>query len=106
MLEELLNIGEVARCETGYVARRNFGRGAVIGPIVAQNASLALSMIRALARPGEFLRIDTTPETEIAPHLKAMGLEYVGGGTSMVRGARRRATAPWSVMALASQAIG
>jgi predicted N-acetyltransferase YhbS len=94
-----------AQAITGFSIRRRFGRGEVIGPVVAADEDDAIDLVAALAVPG-FLRIDV-PLT--APRLMRWlfdaGLVDTGGATIMIRGA-------WPVssraqrFALISQALG
>lgn len=55
----------------GFAALRAFGRGEVIGPVVAENAEIAKELIAFVfsERPGAFLRVDTTADTGLAPGL-------------------------------------
>lgn len=92
---------------SGFAMLRRFGRGQLIGPIVAPDAEAA----RLLAahwlgqRQGEFIRIDVTEESGLSPWLAGIGLAQAGEVLRMVRGAP---PAPAAVrgFALASQALG
>jgi GNAT superfamily N-acetyltransferase len=93
----------------GYAALRPFGRGEVIGPVVANSLEQAQSLMSVLisSRPGAFLRLDTAEGQELSPWLSARGLECVGGGIAMRRNANgRRPPGPAKPFALASQALG
>lgn len=93
----------------GFAALRAFGRGDVIGPVVAENLQDACSLISFFigSRPGAFLRIDTTADTELAPWLESLGLGHVGGGIAMrTGGTEAPARAPYKTYALANQAFG
>ncbi|CAO3409289.1 GNAT family N-acetyltransferase [Azospirillum largimobile] len=100
----------------GFAALRDFGRGQVVGPVVAPDAEGAKALIGPIiaANPGKFLRVDTTADTGIAPWLADCGLRHVGGGVAMRRPAPPRASASpapapqasVSTYALASQALG
>lgn len=91
---------------TGYAALRAFGRGEVIGPVVANSLADAQALIAFFiaARPGAFLRVDTPAESGLAPWLTAQGLAPVGGGVTMQRPLHPAPTA--SLFALANQALG
>lgn len=106
MLTRLAETGRIYAGEAGFVAIRDFGRGQVIGPVVAQDADTAWAMIAAVAEAGRFLRVDTTPATGLADRLTAIGLVLVGGGTAMYKAPARQAEHPWAIFALANQAIG
>lgn len=92
-----------------YAAIRPFGRGEVIGPVIAGDAEEAKSLIRffAASRPGAFLRVDTDSRTGLADWLTEIGLAHVGGGVTMDRpSSRSAAQARPKVYALANQALG
>lgn len=95
----------------GFAALRDFGRGQVIGPVVAPDADGAKALIGPIvaAHPGKFLRVDTTADTGLGPWLADCGLRPVGGGIAMRRPAPAAvppSTSPVSTFALASQAFG
>ncbi|GAB3119545.1 GNAT family N-acetyltransferase [Novispirillum itersonii] len=94
----------------GFTALRAFGRGEVIGPVVAATAEDAKALIAVClaARPGAFLRIDTTEDTGLSPWLSGLGLAHVGGGVVMRRGDPLApiGTATARTFALANQALG
>jgi predicted N-acetyltransferase YhbS len=94
---------------TGYAALRAFGRGEVIGPIVATSADEAKALIAffAASRTGAFLRIDTDSDSGLADWLEKIGLQYVGGGIAMSNYAPKKPDhARVRTFALASQALG
>ena len=88
-----------------------FGRGLVIGPVVARNDTEAKALIDFLLahHQGTFVRVDTDVSTDLAEWLTGRGLTHVGGGITM-----RRATAAHEdkqaraspTYALVSQALG
>ncbi|MDX3805514.1 GNAT family N-acetyltransferase [Bosea thiooxidans] len=93
----------------GYAALRQFGRGEVIGPVIANTVEQAQSLLSFLiaSRPGAFLRVDTAEGEKLSPWLSAHGLAGVGGGIAMRRNATSRQPAgPAKPFALASQALG
>lgn len=89
----------------GFVARRDFGRGQVIGPVVAPNADGAKDLILAVAdgQVGQFLRIDTDEAAGLVTWIETLGLARVGSGVAMKRG---NGPTPKTRFALFSQAIG
>ncbi|NGO50812.1 GNAT family N-acetyltransferase [Allomesorhizobium camelthorni] len=94
---------------SGFAAVRAFGRGEVVGPVVAATADEARILISFLfaARSGAFLRLDTPYASGLAPWLAAQGLAHVGGGIAMRRDGHRPAQAAGvQTFALASQALG
>lgn len=101
---------------TGYAILRPFGRGAVIGPVLAADETDARALISHLATPcaGTFLRLDIMPGSGLAPWLTALGLPSVSDGLLMRRtdNSRREGVAtspsstPTQVFGLASQGFG
>lgn len=72
----------------GFALRRPFGRGSVIGPIVAPDEDSAIALATALAEPGAFIRIDITGDApRLAATLEAAGLACVDRIREMRRGA-------------------
>ncbi|RWC61886.1 GNAT family N-acetyltransferase [Mesorhizobium sp.] len=92
-----------------YAAIRPFGRGEVIGPVIAGNIDDAKGLISffAASRAGAYLRLDTDSRTGLADWLTEIGLAHVGGGVTMDRPSRQDAAqARPKVYALANQALG
>ncbi|WP_377811266.1 GNAT family N-acetyltransferase (plasmid) [Azospirillum sp. A29] len=116
LLERIAGVGSFTLLRrngvpAGFAALRDFGRGQVVGPVVAPDADGAKALIGPLvaAHPGKFLRVDTTADTGLALWLADCGLRPVGGGIAMRRPAPAAAPAspaPVSTFALASQALG
>jgi predicted N-acetyltransferase YhbS len=90
----------------GYGFERVFGRGSVVGPIVAADQDDAIILYRALARPG-FVRVDTFDGgRRFADALESTGLTPLAGSSPvMVRGTWPASVGP-RVLALASHALG
>lgn len=81
----LFNAGEAV----GFALCRNFGRGRLIGPLVAPSEALALSLTAPIMRENEglFLRSDTDRSNEVLGHyFKLCGLHATGTVTSMTKG--------------------
>lgn len=94
---------------TGFGAIRMFGRGEVVGPVVAENTKDAQYILSFFfsQREGTFLRVDTTQASGIAPWLTEVGLSHVGGGIAMTKhGQPHDNTIVPHTFALASQALG
>lgn len=94
-----------------FAAIRSFGRGLVIGPVVARNASEARALIDFLLahHQGSFVRIDTDVSTDLSGWLTGRGLNHAGCGITMRRsGAARKQSKPTyhRNYALVSQALG
>lgn len=113
MLEKLLHSGDgyvlqrdgMAR---GYAVSRLFGRGHVIGPVVAETATDAQVLIEAaLARLGSvFVRIDTSATSQLGDWLEGIGLEQVGDATTMILGTPAPSSGPARVFAIPNQSFG
>jgi len=96
--------GEVA----GFALSRRFGRGHVIGPVVASDAGHARALIGHFlaARPGQFIRVDVPEESGLSNWLSQLGLLDAGPALRMVRARRTEPAGAARVFALASQAFG
>lgn len=93
----------------GYAALRRFGRGEVIGPVIAETEEDARALISFFiaARPGAFLRVDTPVALDLSSWLTEQDLAEVGGGIGMCRNRTApQAAGPVKPFALASQALG
>lgn len=93
---------------TGYAIARRWGRGVVIGPVAARDASDAKALIAALAarHVGTFVRIDVFESGGFSPWLEALGLPQVGRVVTMSRGAPPRGDKSATLFALANQSLG
>lgn len=111
MLRDLTECGSAAVLTEdgrikGYAIARAFGRGTVIGPLVAATERDALALFRAIARPG-FVRIDCPADAAtLIEHLKVAGLQDVGASPVMARGSWTPPTSEARVFGLASHAFG
>jgi len=111
LLRHLTGIGRTALLTggdavVGYAVERAFGRGSVIGPIVAPAESDAIALFDALAAPG-FVRADRAASaTALGRHLEARGLALDSESAVMVLGEWPAAVAPPRLFALASHAFG
>jgi GNAT superfamily N-acetyltransferase len=91
----------------GFAISRLFGRGHVIGPVVADLAGDARALIEAaLARLGRvFVRVDTPATSGLGDWLGHIGLPQVGDATTMVRGSLLPPPGPARMFALANQSF-
>ncbi|MEO9903160.1 GNAT family N-acetyltransferase [Nisaea sp.] len=108
LLTRIAGIGTVFRAEGGFAMLRPFGRGQLVGPIVARDAVTARALIAAAASrvEGQFLRIDMPMNVAEPQFVESLGLSHVGGGTAMVCGPKSRPTSEHKTFALAAQALG
>jgi predicted N-acetyltransferase YhbS len=113
LLSYLQNVGRFAVLRkngtvTGFSCLRAFGRGEVIGPVVAESAEDAKKLILFLMAEctGAFVRVDTTAVSDLSPWLARHGLGHVGGGTAMQRGGQTSPSSHVKTFALANQAFG
>ncbi len=92
----------------GFALTRAFGRGQLIGPVVAPGEPEGRAMIAHLLgqRIGQFVRLDVPRESGLSPWLAGLGLEDAGTVIRMVRGPEVLPAGPPRVLALASQAWG
>ncbi|MGJ5181222.1 GNAT family N-acetyltransferase [Bradyrhizobium oligotrophicum] len=111
LLERLLDVGEahvlLRKGEVaGYAISRLFGRGHVVGPVIAPTADQAHLLIEAaLTRlEGRFVRIDTAADTGLSPWLETIGLSQVSDALTMVRGTMPP-SGPSRVFALSNQSL-
>lgn len=114
LIARLAEIGEVAILRrnagiVGFACIRAFGRGEVVGPVVATGTDDAKALVAHFMsrRPGAFLRVDTGAGTGLAPWLIDCSLAHVGGGVAMARPLPvRPAASTVHTFALANQALG
>ncbi|CCF00655.1 GNAT family N-acetyltransferase [Sinorhizobium fredii] len=114
LIAYLAKVGEFAVIRrngriAGFAALRAFGRGDVIGPVVAANVDDAKALVVHFIarRSGQFIRVDTTAETGLSAWLFDQGLAHVGGGIAMERPLLPRAAdRAATTFALANQALG
>ena len=111
LLERLAEVGEVfVRVRdgepVGYAVSRLFGRGHVVGPVVAADVEDARLLTQAaLSRlEGAFVRMDTSERSGLAPWLEEIGLPQVSDALVMVRGTLSP-SGPARLFALSNQSI-
>ncbi|MCW1991964.1 GNAT family N-acetyltransferase [Bradyrhizobium diazoefficiens] len=92
----------------GYALSRLFGRGYVIGPVVAESPTDARALIEfAIARLGPvFVRIDTPASSQLGEWLESIGLQQVSDATTMVLGTPAPWIGPARMFGLANQSFG
>lgn len=92
----------------GYAVCREFGRGHVIGPVVAPGVEEAIALIaHALSTlTGQFVRVNTSAQSGLGRWLEAQGLVQVGTEEAMVRGALPLASPRARIFSLCSNSLG
>jgi GNAT superfamily N-acetyltransferase len=113
MLDKLLQSGDGYVLERdgmarGYAISRLFGRGHVIGPVIAESPTDARVLIEAaLAQLGSvFVRIDTSATSQLGEWLEGIGLVQVGDATTMILGTPAPSSGPARVFAIPNQSFG
>lgn len=95
-------------CATGYAACRAFGKGHVIGPVIAPDVDAARVLIGSILSqlPTGFVRVDTRADSGLGPWLESRGLPCVDTATPMIRGDSPPGSDRARVFALCSQSLG
>jgi GNAT superfamily N-acetyltransferase len=113
LLSALMAVGRFTVLETdgavrGFAVSRRFGRGHVVGPVIAEDAEDARALIEAATADlvGRFVRVDTPAELGLGPWLEARGLKKVDAVTTMVRRDPPRLSGRPRAFALCSQSLG
>lgn len=113
LLASLLERGECVILEragraVGFSVLRRFGRGHVVGPVVAESDGDAQALMAhwLQGRRGQFMRIDIPNGSPLAGWLTGHGLKPAGDVVAMVRGVLPVVQDPLRVHALANQALG
>jgi hypothetical protein len=93
----------------GFALCRSFGRGYLVGPIVAESSEMAIALaaphVRALE--GTFLRVDVLIEADqLRRFLEEIGLTAVGRVTAMETKPSDRRMGSARIFALITQTLG
>jgi predicted N-acetyltransferase YhbS len=112
LARELAAIGEVSVLERdgallGFSIMRPFGRGRVIGPLVAPDADGAKALIAhwSDAYAGTFVRIDIDDASGLGPWLESAGLARVDTAVIMARNGVPRRDGDVTQFAIVNQAL-
>lgn len=114
LMTVLLRLGRLAVLRAdgqpqGFAILRPFGRGEVVGPIVAANTSDAKALLSFIVsqRPGTFLRTDFPKSVGLGDWLTSLGMPHAGGGLAMsTRPGKRSQTGSLQTFGLVNQALG
>lgn len=93
----------------GFAMMRVFGKGHVIGPVVAESDAMAMQLVAPLIQQaeGSFLRLDTPVDSELfTAFLSAAGMGMFDTVTEMRIGPHRRATVGAVTYGLAAHSLG
>ena len=92
----------------GFSLCRPFGRGHVVGPVVAPDEAVAIALLQPHLEehPGRFLRVDTPDDGAFADRLAAAGLARVDTVATMRRGDRPAPSPTARTFGLINQALG
>ncbi|PZO02949.1 MAG: GNAT family N-acetyltransferase [Hyphomicrobiales bacterium] len=93
----------------GFSLCRPFGRGHVVGPIVAENDDMAVALVapHVEAHRGGFLRVDTAQEQgRFGAFLESCGMTIFDSVTPMIRGNNHGASGAVRTFGLVNQALG
>lgn len=113
LLDALFGIADAVVVEregavTGYGCVRRWGRGVVIGPVIARDQTDARAIIATLAsaHEGNFVRVDVTEACGLAPWLIEIGLTQVDRVVAMALGEAPQGSEDAILFALANQSLG
>jgi predicted N-acetyltransferase YhbS len=113
LLDALFGIADTVVVErggeiTGYGCVRRWGRGVVIGPVIARDRADARAIIATLAaaHEGDFVRIDVTEQCGLASWLVEIGLPQTDRVVSMSLGEPPQAAPGANLFALSNQSLG
>lgn len=92
----------------GYAVCREFGRGHVVGPVVAPGPAEAAALIAdAMADlASQFVRVNTPEQSGLGPWLETQGLPRVDAEVAMVRGVLPDASSQARIFGLCSNSLG
>ena len=113
LIDALFTVGDLKVIDragrvSGYGCARTWGRGTVIGPVVAADVADARALIAAFAasHTGQFLRIDVPEATGLSPWLESIGLPRVNQVVAMTLGIPPALSADAALFALSNQSLG
>jgi len=92
----------------GFALMRRFGRGAVIGPVIAPCTETAKALIGQLAAmaDGRFLLLDVIGAPVLRDWIVTLGLEQTGHTVVMVKGERKERQPNCACVVLADETLG
>jgi GNAT superfamily N-acetyltransferase len=92
----------------GFAFYRRFGRGHVIGPVIARDTAGAKALVAHWigSNPGMFMRIDVPGESGLSEWLDELGLARVSPALTMRRGPALASDSQFHAFGLVNQALG
>lgn len=92
----------------GYAVCREFGRGHVIGPLIAPGPEEAAALVSAAMAhlAGRFVRVNTPEAAGLGPWLETQGLIRVDAEEAMVRGQLPETSSHVRIFGLCSNSLG
>lgn len=92
----------------GFSMMRRFGRGHVIGPVVAPDTERAKALIAhwAQAYAGSFVRVDVAGDSGLGAWVESLGLPLIEPGVCMARGQAPVSDGTVKQYAVLNQALG
>lgn len=113
LLDALHGYGDMVVVEregsiSGYGCVRRWGRGVVIGPVIARDQADARAIVATLAagHVGDFVRIDVTGQCGLASWLEEIGLPRIDRVLAMSLGEPPQAAPGATLFALCNQSLG
>ncbi|KRE00398.1 hypothetical protein ASE63_10075 [Bosea sp. Root381] len=109
MAQSIGTIVERDGAVVGFALCRPFGRGHVVGPIVAEDDDMAVALVapHVEAHQGSFLRVDTAQEQgSFGAFLESCGMTIFDSVTPMIRGRHHPAQGAARTFGLATHALG
>lgn len=109
LLERMATDGHLLRTDGGIAVLRRFGRGHVLGPVLARHPDAAAALLTEAASRmrGRFLRLDMPDDAGLADLADRLGLSHMGGGITMhLNPGPQPVTGAWRTFGLISQAMG
>jgi|SRR5205823_1138421 len=113
LIDALFAVGELKVIDragriSGFGCVRTWGRGVVIGPVVAADIADARSLVAAFAAShiGQFVRIDVPEAVGLSPWLESIGLRRVSQAVAMALRTLPALSADARLFALSNQSLG
>ena len=99
---------DVANEIVGFAVCRQFGRGHVIGPVIARDLQAAQALMAHWidVHAGRFVRVDVPADCGLSAWLDARGLVHCGQVNTMCRGTSLATSGHVRTFALVNQALG